>query len=198
MESHRLINLDGLFDGGCLDNVWNPAQSQMHLCSLLDSGGRAINWVSASNWPGAFCMISSEWLLSFYALNGFNDIRGYWFHPISDGTNWPNLSAEVWRFNPNFTRKANYDPYKAAIKENSHPGFVLAMAEVGLKKMPTEWEMSMQSHYLGGTYKDWRLDYTHVAGLPFAFDEALSANPLSSKPIDSDHYEYCGVLPGFV
>jgi hypothetical protein len=67
----------------------------MNLCSLLDVGRRIINRVSASNWPGIFCMISCEWLLSFYALNNFKNIRVYWFHPISDGTNWPNLSAEV-------------------------------------------------------------------------------------------------------
>jgi hypothetical protein len=193
----QLNKFDGLFDGGCLDNVWNPAQSQMNLASLLDSGGRIVNWVSASNWPGAFCMVSCEWLLSFYAINGFRNIRVYWFHPISDESNWPNLSAEVWRFNPNFTRRPDYNPYNAALKDSSHPGFVLAVAEVGDKKLPTEWEMPMQSHYLGGSYKDWRVDYQHVEGLPLAFEPGSESLTPSSSPIDSDHYEYCGILKGF-
>ena len=197
LNASQLNKFDGLFDGGCLDNVWNPAQSQMNLASLLDSGGRIVNWVSASNWPGAFCMVSCEWLLSFYAINGFKNIRVYWFHPISDGTNWPNLSAEVWRFNPNFTRRPDYNPYQAALKESSHPGFVLAVAEVGDKKLPTEWEMPMQSHYLGGDYKDWRIDYEHVPGLPLAFEKDSEGLTPTSRPIDSDHYEYCGVLKGF-
>jgi len=77
MSTQQLNRFDGLFDGGCLDNVWNPAQSQMNLASLLHSGGRIVNWVSASNWPGAFCMVSCEWLLSFYAINGFQNIRVY-------------------------------------------------------------------------------------------------------------------------
>ncbi len=197
LKPSELNKFDGLFDGGCLDNVWNPAQSQMNLASLLDSGGRIVNWVSASNWPGAFCMVSCEWLLSFYAINGFRNIRVYWFHPISDDSNWPNLSAEVWRFNPNFTRRPDYNPYEAALKESSHPGFVLAVAEVGEKKLPTEWEMPMQSHYLGGSYKDWRLDYQHVEGLPLAFEPGSASLTPSSYPIDSDHYEYCGILKGF-
>lgn len=198
LSADQLNRFDGLFDGGCLDNVWNPAQSQMNLASLLDSGGRIVNWVSASNWPGAFCMVSCEWLLSFYALNEFNNIRVYWFHPISDGTNWPNLSAEVWRFNPNFTRRSDYNPYRAAMKESSHPGFVLAVAEVGRKRLPTEWEMPMQSHYLGGNYRDWRLDYDHVPGLPLAFEPGSDRFTPPTTPIDSDHYEYCGILRGFV
>jgi hypothetical protein len=198
LNQSQLNKFDGLFDGGCLDNVWNPAQSQMNLASLLDSGGRIINWVSASNWPGAFCMISCEWLLSFYAINGFKNIRVYWFHPISDGTNWPNLTAEVWRFNPNFTRRPNYDPYKAALQESSHPGFVLAVAEVTDKKLPKEWEMPMQSHYLGGDYKDWRKNYDHIEGLPFAFTPGSQGIIPKTTPIDSDHYEYCGILKGFI
>jgi hypothetical protein len=197
MEPSELNRFDGLFDGGCLDNVWNPAQSQMNLVSLLKSNGRIINWVSASNWPGAFCMISCEWLLSFYAINNFKNIRVYWFHPIQDGTNWPNLSAEVWRFKPDFTRRADFDPYSAALKESSHPGFVLAVAEVTEPKSPTEWLMPMQSHYLGGSYRDWREDYEHVAGLPFAFESSNSGYTPKSRPIDSDHYEFCGVLKGF-
>jgi hypothetical protein len=197
LQNSEMNRFDGLFDGGCLDNVWNPAQSQMNLASLLRTNGRLINWVSASNWPGAFCMISCEWLLSFYAINNFRNIRVYWFHPIQDGTNWPNLSAEVWRFKPTFTRRADYDPFAAALKESSHPGFVLAIAEVGQSKASTEWTMPMQSHYLGGSYRDWREDYEHSPGLPFAFDSEKSKHRPETQPIDSDHYEYCGVLNGF-
>lgn len=193
----NLNKYDGLFDGGCLDNVWNPAQSQMNLCSLLDKGGRIMNWVAASNWPGAFCMISCEWLLSFYAINNFRNIRVYWFHPIKDETIWPNQTVEVWRFNPNFTRRPDYDPYEAALKQSSHPGFVIAVAEVSETRLPTEWEMPMQSHYIGGTYLDWRENYEHVDGLPFEFvPDSESRVPLS-RPIDSDHYGFCGVLKGF-
>ena len=197
MSTQQLNRFDGLFDGGCIDNVWNPAQSQMNLASLLHSGGRIVNWVSASNWPGAFCMVSCEWLLSFYAINGFKNIRVYWFHPISDGSTWPNISAEVWRFNPNFTRRADYDPYRAALKDSSHPGFALATAEVAVSKLPTEWEMPMQNQYLGEGYRDWRLEYEHGPNLPFAFELAQEKILPRTAPVDSDHYEFCGILRGF-
>lgn len=198
MNSSELNSFDGLFDGGCLDNVWNPSQSQMNLVSLLKSNGRIINWVCGSNWPGVFCMVSCEWLLSFYAINQFKKIRVYWFHPIEDQSKWPNLSAEVWRFNPSFTRKLNYDPYSAALKSRSHPGFILAVAEVNEPKSPTQWLMPMQSHYLGGSYRDWRLDYQHEPDLPFAFSPTESGYVPATIPIDSDHYQFCGVLKGFV
>jgi hypothetical protein len=55
----------------------------------------------------------------------------------------------------------------------------------------------MQSHYLGGEYRNWRLDYNHVPGLPLEFDESLSKTLLKSQPIDSDHYEHYGVPKGF-
>lgn len=197
MDKTELNRFDGLFDGGCLDNVWNPAQSQMNLASLLKKKGRIINWVSASNWPGVFCTISCEWLLSFYAINNFKNIRVYWFHPIQDGTAWPNLTAEVWRYKPTFTRRFDYDPYAAALKQSSHPGFVLAIAEVGEAKSPSKWRVPMQSHYLGGNYRDWREDYEHVPGLPFAFEPVKAGYIPDSRPIDSDHYEFCGMLKGF-
>lgn len=197
MEASELNRFDGLFDGGCLDNVWNPAQAQMNLASLLAERGRIINWACASNWPGAFCMISCEWLLSFYAINKFKNIRVYWFHPIDDASSWPNLSAEVWRFNPTFTRRADYDPYLASRKKNSHPGFVLAVAELSEAKSPTNWLSPMQSHYIGGDYRDWRDDYEHGPGLPFAFEPTKAGYSPDSIPIDSDHYEFCGVLKGF-
>lgn len=180
-----------------MDNVWNPAQAQMNLASLLKSKGRIINWASASNWPGAFCMISCEWLLSFYAINKFENIRVYWVHPIEDDSRWPNLSAEVWRYKPYFTRRKDYDPYDAALTGSSHPGFVLAVAEVSEPKSPSQWLMPMQSHYLGANYRDWREDYLHTEGLPFAFEKMADFYERLSAPINSDHYEFCGVLRGF-
>jgi len=152
-EGGKLLGtLDSLYDGGCLDNVWSPAQSLMNMSSLLQPGGRIFNWACSSGWPGAFCTVSPEWLLSFYALNDFRNIRVYHFHPIGEHSKWPNPTAAVFRYSPHFTRDPNYNPFSASMVETSHPSFVVAVAESSKYRAPEDWEMPMQSHYLFGDY----------------------------------------------
>ena len=99
-NSHDLLQSCSLvFDGGCLDNVFDPSTALKNLVSLLKPGGRIVNWAAASNWPGSFAMVSPEWLFSFYSTNGFGNIRVYLFLPFDDGASkWPNLSEPISSF----------------------------------------------------------------------------------------------------
>lgn len=188
-----------VFDGGCLDNVWNPAMALMNFASLLSPQGRIFNWVCGSNWPGAYAMVSCEWLLSFYAVNKFQDIRVYWFHPLEDKSIWPNKSALVYRYNPNFTRDPNYDRFAAATSGPSHPGFVLATAKApSVVLSPEDWVIPIQSHYIYENLQDWRENYTHSEDLPILMNFDNLEQYEHARPINSDHYKLIGEISGVV
>ena len=191
-------SLDAIYDGGCLDNVFDPAMALKNLTSCLKPGGRILNWACASNWPGAYCMVSPEWLLSFYSLNRFRNVRVYLFQPVSDASKWPNLTANVYRYSPHFTRSLDWDPWAATQQAPGHPAFVIAVADTSSALPPNDWEVPMQSHYLGGDMKDWRDMYEEVADLPFDFIEgAVGDREVPATPFGSDHYTFKGVLRGF-
>lgn len=190
-----LGQMEAVYDGGSLDNVFGPAMAIKNLSSLLRSGGRIFNWVCASNWPGAYSMISPEWLLSFYALNQFKKIRIYVFIPQIDDSAWPNLKAAVYRYSPYFTRSATWDPWKAIQSHPGHPCFVLGVAECGISKQPDDWKVPMQSHYLTEDLVDWRMDYDEFDDLPFVFG-STSGGESDQQPYASDHFEFKGMIEG--
>lgn len=191
-----LSSADIVYDGGCLDNVFDPQMALRNLCSLLKPGGRIVNWACASNWPGAYAMVSPEWLLSFYAINGFSEIRVYVAIPLSGPGSWPNLDVALFRYSPQFTRDAAWDPWAAMQKDPGHPCFVLAVAQTSHSLAPLEWKTPMQSHYLTGGLHDWRDDYVEATGLPPRFTTAGMGSDVPGPPYGSDHFEFSGVLPG--
>jgi len=90
------IDFDYVYDGGVLDNVWNPSNAMMNLVSRIKPKGRIINWAVGTNWPGTMCAISPEWLLGFYTINNFTNVRVYSFCVVNDGTVYPNLTVNVF------------------------------------------------------------------------------------------------------
>ena len=190
-----LYNCSFVYDGGCLDNVFDPATALKNLVSLLKPNGRIVNWAAASNWPGAYAMISPEWLFSFYALNGFKNIRVYLFLPFDDGSSkWPNLKASVFRYSPIFTRAEGWDPWKAALSHPGHPAFVLATAELEFPGQLDGWKTPIQSHYLTKDHFDWRLVSNDTPDLPFVFVDNQNDNEAIRRPFNSDHYRFIGTL----
>ncbi len=195
--THLLGSLNAVFDGGCLDNVFDPAMAIKNLSSLLSPGGRIFNWVCASNWPGAYSMISPEWLFSFYAINRFRKIRIYIFVPQVDDSSWPNLTAAVFRYNPFYTRSATWDPWKAMQDHPGHPCFVLGVAECHSHTSPDNWLVPMQSHYLTKELFDWREEHETAEDLLFNYSETGPGADLYTGPYGSDHFKFKGLIRGF-
>ena len=142
-------------------------------------------------------MISPEWLLSFYAINGFSRIRTYFFLPLPDLSSWPNLTAAVYRYRPQFTRSSEWDPWKAMRNRPGHPAFVLSVATNEIPQAPEDWLVPIQSHYVTEDLVDWRGSYDTGDDLPFQFaGSAESSHDLELGPYESDHFVFRGVLEG--
>lgn len=196
LTSNLLGQCELVYDGGSLDNVFDPATAIKNLASMLAPGGRIVNWVCASNWPGAFAMVSPEWLYAFYSLNNFRDIRIYLVTIPEDGANWPNPSARFFRYSPYFTRSSDWNPLRAVQADPGHPAFVLAVAKTTQVRLPNEWKNPMQSHYLTEQDLDWRVRTSPDGELDITFDEREDTAAVG-RPFDSDHFRYVGTLRGF-
>ena len=188
-------DFDYVYDGGVLDNVWNPSNAMMNLVSRIKPKGRIINWAVGTNWPGIMCAISPEWLLGFYAINNFTNVRVYSFCVVNDGTVYPNLTVNVFRYNPYFTKNKDWDPFKAAMSKSSHPVFTVGFADMP-SKIPKKFEIPMNIHYIYGDYDDWRQNYVHGEDIPFEFDESKFVSG-KDLPFFSDHFKFIGTLNGF-
>lgn len=188
-------DFDYVYDGGCLDNVWNPSNALINLASMIKPEGRIINWAAGSNWPGNMCAISPEWLLGFYTINNFTKIRVYSFCIVNDGTVYPNSTVNVFRYNPYYSRNKDWDPFKAAMSKSSHPVFTVGFADMP-SKIPKKFEIPMNTHYIYGNYEDWRERYVHHKDVPFEFeDDKFSSD--TDLPFFSDHFKFIGTLKGF-
>jgi len=74
-------NLHGKFDfiynGGCLDNMFNPAQAMMNFTQMLEPGGRLVCMESASSFNSPYLMYSPAWFWDYFDANHFADCRVY-------------------------------------------------------------------------------------------------------------------------
>ncbi len=68
---------DFIFDGGCLDNLFDPAMAIKSMSRMLRPGGRIMHVAAGSALPGALVSYSPEWFFDFYALNDYRDFQTY-------------------------------------------------------------------------------------------------------------------------
>ena len=70
-------SFDFIYNGGCLDNMFNPGVALMSLSKMLRPGGRVVCMESASSWNGPYLMYSPGWFHDYYVANGFADCQVY-------------------------------------------------------------------------------------------------------------------------
>jgi SAM-dependent methyltransferase len=69
---------DLILDGSTLDNVHDPALALMNYNRMLRAGGRAISINAGKpDVQGAYCGVSPEWFLDYYAANEYADCQVY-------------------------------------------------------------------------------------------------------------------------
>jgi SAM-dependent methyltransferase len=68
---------DFIYNGGCLDNMFNPAGAIVNFSKMLKPGGRVVCMESASSWNAPYLMFSPGWFFDYYATNGFCDCKVY-------------------------------------------------------------------------------------------------------------------------
>lgn len=68
---------DFIYNGGCLDNMFNPAQAMMNFTQMLKPGGRLVCMESASSFNSAYLMYSPGWFWDYFEANNFNNWQVY-------------------------------------------------------------------------------------------------------------------------
>ena len=68
---------DFIFNGGCLDNMFNPAQAMMNFTKMLRPGGRLVCMESASSFNNPYLMYSPGWFCDYFEVNHFDSWKAY-------------------------------------------------------------------------------------------------------------------------
>lgn len=68
---------DFIYNGGCLDNMFNPGVALINFSKMLRPGGRVICLESAMSWNSPYLMYSPGWFWDYYVTNGFADCKIY-------------------------------------------------------------------------------------------------------------------------
>ena len=68
---------DFIYNGGCLDNIFDPATAIKCFSRLLRPGGRIIHAEMGALYPSSYLMYSTDWFLDYYIINNFADCKTY-------------------------------------------------------------------------------------------------------------------------
>lgn len=68
---------DFIYNGGCLDNMFNPGVALTGMSRMLKPGGRIVCMESASSWNHAYVMYSPGWFYDYFVTNGYIDCKVY-------------------------------------------------------------------------------------------------------------------------
>lgn len=83
---------DFIYDGSCLDNIFNAGVGLSNISKLLRPGGRVIILEHSSNMNGPYLMFSPGWFNDFFAANNYADCKIY----IARVKNNENLHYGPW------------------------------------------------------------------------------------------------------
>jgi len=183
---------DFVYDGSVLDNVFNPAQALINCHYLLAPLGRFIS-VNAMNFlPGAMTSLSCEWFYSFFAQNGYADMRAILNAlPSSSDVNSYNNVFDWFDYSPRYTPTPGYDAGRASneVYKKYSTLNVLAVAEKGANPGKTI-SLPQNLQYCFNADQVW--PQTVPAKRPRSIIGLDQRMPLVSEMFGSDHYSYIG------
>jgi SAM-dependent methyltransferase len=87
---------DFIFNGSCLDTLFDPATAIKSMSKMLKPGGRIIHLEHGTAIQDAFLCYSPEWFFDFYATNNYDNYRNY----ICTFKNSPQNAWEVYSWKP--------------------------------------------------------------------------------------------------
>jgi SAM-dependent methyltransferase len=77
VDSSLHEQFDFIYNGGCLDNMFNPAGAMVNFSKMLKPGGRIVCMESASSYNSPYLIYSPGWFFDYYVTNGFSDCKVY-------------------------------------------------------------------------------------------------------------------------
>ncbi len=133
---------DFIYDGSCMDNLFNPAEFLKNCSRMLKPGGRLIAIEHGSAFPGGYLLYSPDYFLDFFALNNYLDTLVF----VCDfvGHRSPHHIQSPWML-------WNWNPLRngRVIEHSSHPSHLnrlnLIIAEKG--DLSTDERIPIQGQY---------------------------------------------------
>lgn len=190
IKNDYLEKFDFIYDGGCLDNVFNPVTFLLNSNKMLKPGGRIAHLNVAGSTLGAYLMLSPEWFFSYYAINNYKDCKVYVAIASEEGPSRHMFDTHLYEWQPFFTRQNGYN-YSMIDASKTINGimFCLVIAEKGEESSYDKIPIQMQ--YLDDNSIDWRQKYHDFSK---SKREKLQANLKKDfiQPYNSDHYIYLG------
>jgi len=180
---------DFIYDGGCMDNMFDPVTFLKNASNMLKLGGRIVHVECASAYAGAYLSFSPEWFFSYYAINNYLDCKVYAIVARESSGNPHVFNSDLFLWSPYFTRTEDYDYIKGCQSLNGQM-FLLVIAEKQANS--TSDVIPMQSHYLQPTDIDWRNRYEDFCNVrrPLLKTNLLKDN--IELPLLTDHFQYLG------
>jgi len=75
---------DFIYNGSCLDNIFDAAAAMRNMTRLLKVGGRVYHYEQGNTHPTAYLKYSADWFMDFYAVNKFADCKTYVCGPTAE------------------------------------------------------------------------------------------------------------------
>ena len=66
---------DFIYNGSCLDNMFNPGTALINMSKMLKRGGRILHIEHATPFNGPYLIYSPGWFFDYYVTNGFADVK---------------------------------------------------------------------------------------------------------------------------
>ena len=159
---------DFIFNGGCLDNLFNPAQAMMNFTQMLKAEGRLVCMESASSFNSPYLMYSPGWFCDYYEANQFEMWKAY----ICSYRNTRELFYGPWRWFE-YDQTKNRNGPSPATKGNNL--LVVSLAQKGLET--THDKQPIQYQYRRGN-----IETQKPSGIGAFITDSLGFTLYKSKP----------------
>lgn len=70
-------SIDFIYNGSCLDNIFDAAAAMRNMSKLLKSNGRIHHYEQGNSHPTAYLKYSADWFMDYFAINEFEDCKTY-------------------------------------------------------------------------------------------------------------------------
>jgi len=168
VPEHLHNRFDFIFNGGCLDNMFNPAQAMMNFTKMLKVGGRLVCMESASSFNSPYLMYSPGWFCDYFEVNEFDSWKAY----ICAYKGWEELRYGPWRWFEYDQKKDRNGPSPQARKTNL---LVVTLAQKGQETSSDRQPIQYQ-------YRQEASEMPAIPGILPLITDSLGLTLYKSKP----------------
>jgi SAM-dependent methyltransferase len=146
---------DFIFDGSCMDNIFDGPQVLRNMSAMLRPGGRMVLYNASNSARTGYLQYSPDWFIDFFAINNYADCKIY-VHEFLEGhedvpgtgpaSGLPPQNGAFWHFDPLVVYHGQKGYQNSEISDEGHR-YVYVVAEKA--EDSTSTAAPCQMHYRG-------------------------------------------------